>query len=248
MRWSLMTSARMSARLAAVAVAFFAWCAFARATTQSTTAVLWNTSWQLVQFVGGDGQAITPADGGKYTLAFGGDGSVSARIDCNRGFAKWKSPAPGQLELGPLAITRAMCPQGSIHDRFIKDWPFVRGYVIKEQHLFLALMADGGTYEFEPLTDVSAETPPMRVKSKGPLTFQCTRKGGETEMLEQLNVTFYQTEPALALVERAGRTRPAFRVESASGARYEGEELTFWDKGEQAVATWSGMQLACKRR
>jgi membrane-bound inhibitor of C-type lysozyme len=135
-----------------------------------------------------------------------------------------------------------------MHDRIIKDWPYVRGYVIKDQHLFLALMADGGTYEFEPLAGPDAIVAAPHVKSRGPFGFQCTRQDAETQVLEELNVTFYQTEPALVLVERAGRKRPAFQVQSGSGAKFEGEELSFWDKGEQAMAVWSGMKLACKRR
>ena len=34
----------------------------------------------------------------------------------------------------------------------VKQWPFVRSYVIKNGHLFLSLMADGGIYEFERVT------------------------------------------------------------------------------------------------
>jgi para-nitrobenzyl esterase len=44
-----------------------------------------------------------------------------------------------------------MCPPGSLHDRLAKDWEFVRSYTIKDGHLFLSLLADGGTYEFEPM-------------------------------------------------------------------------------------------------
>jgi hypothetical protein len=29
-------------------------------------------------------------------------------------------------------------------------WPYIRSYVMKDGHLFLSLMADGGIYEFEP--------------------------------------------------------------------------------------------------
>ena len=43
-----------------------------------------------------------------------------------------------------------MCPPGSLHDRIAKHWEFVRSYTIKDGHLFLSLMADGGIYEFEP--------------------------------------------------------------------------------------------------
>jgi para-nitrobenzyl esterase len=36
-------------------------------------------------------------------------------------------------------------------DEEAKDWELVRSYTIKDGHLFLSLMADGGTYEFEPI-------------------------------------------------------------------------------------------------
>jgi para-nitrobenzyl esterase len=104
-----------------------------------------------VKFQGGDDKTLTPDDRSKYTLAFGAEGGVSARFDCNRGRGTWTSPDGVQLELGPLALTRATCPPGSLHDRLIKDWGYVRSNVIKDGHLFLSLMADGGIYEFEPI-------------------------------------------------------------------------------------------------
>jgi putative lipoprotein len=76
---------------------------------------------------------------------------VSARINCNRGIGTWKSPRPPQLEFGPLALTRAMCLPEPLHDHLVKQWEYVRSYVIKGRHLFLSLMADGGIYEFEPM-------------------------------------------------------------------------------------------------
>ena len=112
---------------------------------------LGGTAWQLVKFEGGDGATLKPDDEAKYTLAFEADGGVSVRIDCNRGRGTWQLSGPKQLRFGPLALTRAMCPPGSLHDRIVKDWEFVRSYTIKDAHLFLALMADGGIYEFEPL-------------------------------------------------------------------------------------------------
>jgi para-nitrobenzyl esterase len=112
-----------------------------------------GTVWQLVRFRGGDDRVLTPADRTRYTLAFGTDGRVSARIDCNRGSGSWKSDGKSQIEFGPMAVTRAMCPPGSMdmHDHILKQLPHIRSYVIKNGRLFLSLMADGGTYEFEPL-------------------------------------------------------------------------------------------------
>jgi para-nitrobenzyl esterase len=120
--------------------------------TRADTVGLVGPVWRLVEFRGGDGTRLTPDDPAKYTLEFKSDGSLLARIDCNRGRGTWKSTGPG-LELGPLALTRAACPPGSLHDPIVKHWPSIRSYVLKDGHLHLALMADGGIYEFEPSSD-----------------------------------------------------------------------------------------------
>jgi para-nitrobenzyl esterase len=109
-----------------------------------------GTSWQLVKFQGGNGTVLTPDDKAKYTVAFAADGNVSVRFDCNRGRGTWILTGPDQLRFGPLALTRAMCPPGSLHDHLAKQWPFLGAYTLRGGHLFLSLMADGGTYELEP--------------------------------------------------------------------------------------------------
>ena len=126
-------------------------CGCAQIAPQGAADGLGGTSWQLVRFQGGDDKVLRPDDKAKYTIAFGTDGSVSVRFDCNRGRGTWKSAGPNQLEFGPMALTRAMCPPGSLHDHLVKQWGFVRSYLIKDGRLFLSLMADGGSYEFERL-------------------------------------------------------------------------------------------------
>ena len=111
-------------------------------------ATLQGTSWRLVRFQGGDDTTKTPDDRDKYTIEFDPGGLLTARIDCNRGRGSWKSSG-SKLELGPMALTRAMCPPGSLDGQIVKHWSLIRSYVIKDGHLFLALMADGGIYEFE---------------------------------------------------------------------------------------------------
>jgi heat shock protein HslJ/membrane-bound inhibitor of C-type lysozyme len=212
---------------------------------QDGGAVLGGTSWQLVKFQSSDDKMLTPDDPAKYTIAFEVDGSVSARIDCNRGRGSWKSSGPNRLQFGPLALTRAMCPPGSLHDRIVKDWEFVRSYTLKDGHLFLALMADGGIYEFEPIGGSKAAAPNSRVASTGPIAYACTRAGAGDETIL---ATFYKTTPAMVLVERADRARPAFQVLAASGAKYEGQALMFWDAQGEALVSWSGVELKCKRR
>ncbi len=124
--------------------------ASAQAPPPTTAPNLSGTSWQLVKFQGGDERTLTPDDKTKYTLQFNADGRVAARIDCNRGTATWKASG-SQLQLGPLALTRAACVSPVLHDRIAKDWEYVRSYIVKDGHLFLSLMADAGIYEFEPM-------------------------------------------------------------------------------------------------
>lgn len=52
-----------------------------------------------------------------------------------------------------------MCPPGSLHDQVVKHWEYVRSYVIKDDHLFLSLMADGGVDEFEPVPETEDARP-----------------------------------------------------------------------------------------
>jgi para-nitrobenzyl esterase len=125
-------------------------CAGARSAPPGPSLDLGGTTWRLVKFKGGDGKTLVPDDPAKYTLDFNADGSLTARIDCNRARGIWRSAGPSHLELGPMALTRAQCPPGSLHDRIVKDWGFVRSYVVKNGHLFMALMADAGIYELEP--------------------------------------------------------------------------------------------------
>lgn len=133
----------------------------AQTTPGKLPADLSGTSWQFVKFQGGDDRVLTPDDPDRYTVAFGANGRVSVRFDCNRGRGTWKSSGPNQLRFGPLALTRAKCPPGSLHDRFVKDWDYVRSYVIRDGHLYLALMADAGIYEFLPQVPASQAKPKL---------------------------------------------------------------------------------------
>jgi membrane-bound inhibitor of C-type lysozyme len=83
------------------------------------------------------------------------------------------------------------------------------------------------------------------VAFKGPVEYNCTRAGGGSETLR---ATFYETMPAMALVEHNNQARPAFQVISADGSKYEGQNLLFWEARGEATVTWSGADLACKPR
>jgi heat shock protein HslJ len=123
----------------------------------------------------------TPPNPAAYTLRFGADGMATLQLDCNRGQAPWQattaqpSPAPrattapratppnrstasqevsGSLRFGPLALTRALCPPPSLSDTVARQLPFVRSFLLRNNRLYLSLMADGGILEWQPLPGV----------------------------------------------------------------------------------------------
>ena len=119
---------------------------------EAASSELIGVSWKLVKIAYGDDTIYKPDHPTKYTLTFQDETQVAVRIDCNRGYGTWKSSGPGKLEFGPMTITQAMCPPGSLSGLVMGDLPNFRSYVVRDGKLFLALMADGGIYEFELLT------------------------------------------------------------------------------------------------
>ncbi len=116
----------------------------------ATISELAGTSWRLVKIMSMDDSLDEPEESAAYTLEFGADGLVGMQADCNRGSGSWTSESPGQLLFGPIAATMAVCPPRSLSGKYLAQFEWVRSYVLREGHLFLATMADGAIIEFAP--------------------------------------------------------------------------------------------------
>lgn len=116
----------------------------------SAVAELAGTTWQLVKIMSMDDSIYQPKDNSKYTLDFNADGSNTIQADCNHGIGAWQSEYPGQLQFGPIDSSHASCLQGSLSGIYLAQFEWVRSYIIKDSHLFLATKADGSIIEFEP--------------------------------------------------------------------------------------------------
>jgi heat shock protein HslJ len=82
-----------------------------------------------------------------YTLTFNDDGTVTIKADCNNAAGSYTSDDSNvTIEVGPS--TMALCPPESRSEDFIKYLGFSAGYFFDGGHLFIDLMADGGTLEF----------------------------------------------------------------------------------------------------
>jgi para-nitrobenzyl esterase len=114
------------------------------------SASLAGTSWRLVALESSDDKigVVRPDDPAKYELTFGSDGRVAARLDCNRGSAAYSlattDKEKGAINLGPMVMTRAMCPAGSLDTRVGRELGFVHSYLLHGDRLTLVMMADGG--------------------------------------------------------------------------------------------------------
>ncbi|PYN27041.1 MAG: hypothetical protein DMD76_08925 [Candidatus Rokuibacteriota bacterium] len=119
-------------------------------------AKLLGTAWRLVEFQSPDDRigTVRPKNPAAYTMALEPDGRVALRLNCNRGAGAWSAtatgPDAGSFRLGPLAVTKAFCPPPSLDVQFARDAEYIRSYVLRDGRLYLHLMADGGTYVWEP--------------------------------------------------------------------------------------------------
>lgn len=127
--------------------------AAARATPSAN---LPGTAWRLVEFRSSDDSIgiVKPDNPAAYTMALEADGRVALRLNCNRGAGAWSAtatgPDGGSIRFGPLAVTKAFCPPPSLDMQIARDAEYIRSYVLRDDRLYLNLMADGGTYVWEP--------------------------------------------------------------------------------------------------
>lgn len=109
-----------------------------------------GTTWQWLRTEYSDDSVVEAADPSRYTLTFNADGSLAARVDCNRGMGSYTADDVS-LTLGPLATTRMMCPPDSQDSEFTKHLDGVVSYLIEDGLLHLALRYDTGIMVFAPV-------------------------------------------------------------------------------------------------
>ena len=80
------------------------------------------------------------------------------------------------------------------------------------------------------------------VEPHGPVFYQC---GGQPS--NEVVATFFDTDPPTAIVERGDSSSLMFLQPSASGAKYQGRNESFWEHHGEATVTWGydGPELRC---
>ena len=106
-----------------------------------------GSAWQWVSFTD-PLESFDVMDPENYSVEFSQDGSVNIKADCNQASGSYTiEDSQISIEIGPM--TFAACPPGSLGDQFVQNLGFVRIYFFQEDHLFLDMMADGGTMKLE---------------------------------------------------------------------------------------------------
>ncbi|HEX5498400.1 MAG TPA: META domain-containing protein, partial [Thermomicrobiales bacterium] len=121
---------------------------------------LTGVRWEWQAFEGGDGAIVRPAHPEQYAVEFLPDGKLAVQADCNRAFGVYTADGP-TIDLQVAGVTSALCPQGSLMDRFLRDLDTANSHVFRAGHLFLALPVDSGVLEFAPAPAPPAEVTPV---------------------------------------------------------------------------------------
>jgi uncharacterized protein len=83
------------------------------------------------------------------------------------------------------------------------------------------------------------------VPAQGPFFFVCNENPAN-----EVVATLFETEPPAALLERGDESVVVYLQPFASGARYEGRNVTFWTRDDEALLTWGwdADEMGCRLR
>lgn len=83
------------------------------------------------------------------------------------------------------------------------------------------------------------------VPATGPVFFAC-----DGNPANEVVATFFQTDPPTLIAERGDQTSLMYRQPSASGARYQGRNESFWEHQGEARITWGygAPEMRCAKK
>lgn len=132
--------------LLAIAVSAVAGCAGAPAIAPPA-AVPTGVTWEWVELVT-PVETVRVDDPAGYTLRLDDGDRVALRADCNRATGTATFAADGTVAFKPMAMTRAMCPPGSLSDRYVRELSRGARWFVKDGALFVDLPLDSGALRF----------------------------------------------------------------------------------------------------
>jgi para-nitrobenzyl esterase len=114
----------------------------------ATPRELAGTNWRWIALASST-ETLTVLEPDRYTLAFTNGDRVALRADCNRGAGSVAFPAAGVVQFGPLALTRALCPSGSLGERFAREVGRAARWSVRGDELALELESGEAVLRFK---------------------------------------------------------------------------------------------------
>jgi len=102
--------------------------------------MLIGNGWEAVT---NDDTKANPADSARYILRFAADGSVNARVDCNRAGGQYLIEE-GKLRIKITYSTMAACEPDSLEAAFLKDIGRTGALHLQDGKLYIDMSHDTG--------------------------------------------------------------------------------------------------------
>lgn len=119
--------------------------------TTSAPHPLTGSAWQLAAIdTSGSTTTLTSVLQARHTLTFGEEGALMLQLDCNRGRGSWSAGQPrngaGAIDIGPIASTRALCPDPSFGNQMASGLSEAKTYALTMDRRELVI--ETGTLRF----------------------------------------------------------------------------------------------------
>jgi heat shock protein HslJ len=115
-------------------------------TSPARAAEIVDVVWQWVELDGPDGPSVV-AHPENYVLVFHADGTFNLKADCNTGHGTYALEG-NRITLGPIAITKALCPKGSRSDQFVEQLGSADTIETRDGTLIITLEDEAGSMVF----------------------------------------------------------------------------------------------------
>lgn len=196
------------------------------------------SAWNLESITTPDGGIQRPKDGQPFTLQFLEDNRFAGQAFCNRFAGSYTLKEGNNIEFGQVAATLAACRPSSLGGRFLPLLHEVDQLKTSGNKLVLTTTNSQQLIFVKSEEPQTSSTPDQRAPMIPQQTvknyvFSCSPTDSESFTFKT------RTGPgelALWLPERFdNRYLVLGQVRAASGARYEGDGVTVWNKGSNAL-------------
>ena len=205
---------------------------------------LGGQTWYL-HSLSASGEVLSPNPDKSYTVELSTDGSITGQADCNR-FNGTYHLSGESFSTTQLISTRAACNDGGVSSRFIQLLNGAKS-VVKADSV-LTIESDNGiaaTLSTSPRASIQSGLPMIPQKTGETFVYDCTSTPGDT-----LSVTV-KTGPGELAVWLPSQFEKNYLVlgqtRAASGARYEGDGMVVWTKGDSAMVSVGDRQYSTCR-